>query len=99
MDEIERLIVSWGQERGILDNSSSFQQFSKLLEEVRELEAAISSGNVYEIMDAVGDISVVLIMIAALEKTTLMECLEVAYEEIRDRKGYMNEDGIFVKEE
>jgi hypothetical protein len=28
----------------------------------------------------------------------LTQCLKAAYEQIKDRKGYMNEHGIFVKE-
>jgi len=28
----------------------------------------------------------------------LVDCLESAYEEIKDRKGAMNEQGIFVKD-
>jgi hypothetical protein len=28
----------------------------------------------------------------------LVNCLKSAYEEIKDRKGTMNEEGIFVKE-
>jgi len=28
----------------------------------------------------------------------LVECFKGAYEEIKDRKGYLNSDGIFVKQ-
>ena len=41
---------------------------------------------------------VILINIAEREGTTLEECLEVAYNDIKDRKGRMV-DGIFVKDE
>ena len=41
---------------------------------------------------------VVMINILARNKLTLEECLEVAYDDIKDRKGRMV-DGIFVKEE
>lgn len=30
---------------------------------------------------------------------TLQECVEHAYNEIKDRKGYLNEHGVFIKEE
>lgn len=39
-----------------------------------------------------------LIAMALLHKTTLTECIEVAYADIKDRKGYLNEHGVFVKE-
>ena len=50
-------------------------------------------------MDAVGDVVVTLIMQCALQGFTLTECLEKAYNEIKDRKGYLNEQGIFIKEQ
>jgi len=37
-------------------------------------------------------------MQCAIQKVTLTECLEHAYEQIKDRKGYLNAEGIFVKE-
>jgi hypothetical protein len=30
---------------------------------------------------------------------TLTDCVEQAYNEIKDRKGYLNAQGIFVKEQ
>jgi hypothetical protein len=41
---------------------------------------------------------VVLNTIALMNNTTLEECLALAYDDIKDRKGYMNELGIFIKE-
>ena len=49
-------------------------------------------------MDAVGDIVVTLINGAALEEVQVTKCLAMAYDEIKDRTGYMNEAGIFVKD-
>ena len=49
------------------------------------------------IKDDVGDIMVVLNNIALQNKTTLSECLELAYNDIKNRKGVMK-DGIFIKE-
>ena len=34
----------------------------------------------------------------SFEDLDLTQCLEAAYQEIKDRKGYMNKEGIFVKE-
>ena len=49
-------------------------------------------------MDAVGDIVVTLINGAALENVQVTKCLAMAYDEIKDRTGHMNADGIFVKD-
>jgi hypothetical protein len=48
--------------------------------------------------DAYGDILVTLIMGCACADIDLVECLELAYNEIKDRKGYLTPEGIFVKE-
>ena len=49
------------------------------------------------IADDVGDNMVVLAIMARQEGLTVTECLEHAYNDIKDRKGQMI-DGIFVKE-
>jgi len=41
---------------------------------------------------------VTLIMGCATADIDLVSCLELAYNEIKDRKGYLTPDGIFVKE-
>jgi hypothetical protein len=48
--------------------------------------------------DAVGDIFVTVINGCALADVDAVQCLAGAYDEIKDRKGHMNEAGIFVKE-
>jgi hypothetical protein len=53
---------------------------------------------VADFKDGVGDCVVCLINACALEDVDLVECLQGAYNEIKDRKGTMNKDGIFVKE-
>jgi hypothetical protein len=47
--------------------------------------------------DDIGDMIVVLINIAERNNLTLKECLEKAWDDIKDRKGKMI-DGIFIKE-
>jgi hypothetical protein len=48
--------------------------------------------------DDIGDIMVVLINIMERNNYSLTDCLETAWDDIKDRKGRMV-DGIFVKEE
>ena len=50
-----------------------------------------------DVADDIGDIMVVLINIAERNGLSLEHCLDVAYHDIKDRKGRMV-DGIFVKE-
>jgi hypothetical protein len=41
---------------------------------------------------------VTLIMGCATADIDLVSCLELAYNEIKDRKGHLTPEGIFVKE-
>jgi len=88
-------IRQWHHDRNLIEGSTDTAQFTKLLEEVTELRSNIVSGK--DIRDDVGDIIVVLINLCERNNLTLAECLEVAYNDIKDRKGKMV-DGIFVKE-
>jgi NTP pyrophosphatase (non-canonical NTP hydrolase) len=96
--ELEMLVIQWGEARGIVQNSNPAAQWMKTQEEVQELFKAIYSNDIAEMKDAYGDILVTLIMGCATADIDLTECLDLAYEEIKDRKGYLNKDGIFVKE-
>lgn len=49
-------------------------------------------------MDDIGDMYVVLAQICAQIGVKPIDCCAVAWNDIKDRKGYLNEDGIFVKE-
>jgi NTP pyrophosphatase (non-canonical NTP hydrolase) len=65
---------------------------------MQELEDAINKADRAGVIDGLGDTLVCLINVAALADLDLTSCLKAAYEEIKDRKGYMNADGIFVKD-
>lgn len=60
--------------------------------------AAHKASVLAEAKDAVGDVVVTLIMACATLDIDLVECLAGAYDEIKDRKGFLNAQGIFVKE-
>jgi len=49
--------------------------------------------------DAIGDVYVTLVMLAGTSGLSIEECVEHAWNQIKDRKGYLRSDGIFVKEE
>jgi len=86
----------WSHERKIIENSNALVQFAKLVSEVGELADNIAKGR--DIEDDIGDCLVVLNNLALMNNTTLADCLSVAYDDIKDRKGYMNNNGVFIKE-
>jgi len=91
------LVRSWANERGIYDKGNSHTQYVKLMEEAGELAAALLKNNTAEIVDAIGDMVVVLTNLAKLEDVKIEDCIDSAYNEIANRKGKMI-NGTFVKE-
>lgn len=106
MHKTTDLVVQWAKDRNIIAGSTPEKQLEKLAGEVIELTTAINNDKHalhgpefgYEVMSEIGDCTVVLTIIAAQMGFDLDQCLEVAYEKIKDRKGKMI-DGKFVKEE
>ena len=96
--ELELKVIQWGEARGIVQNSNPLAQAKKTQEELDELIYAINECNEAEMKDAYGDILVTLIMGCATADIDLVDCLALAYNEIKDRKGYLTPEGIFVKE-
>lgn len=94
----EMKVIQWGEARGIVQNSTPFAQAIKTKEELDELFEAISKGDQEAMIDAYGDILVTLVMGCACADIDLAECFEVAYDQIKDRKGFLNKQVIFVKE-
>lgn len=97
---IENEIEIWGINKGIIGPGgfgTATSQAKKTVEEVEELVNAVYANNKAEIIDAIGDIGVTLIMQCHIQGVTFTECLEAAYAVISKRKGKMV-DGQFVKE-
>jgi len=95
--EMERLTLEWSHNLGILTNGKLTTQGLKLVSEVGELSDNIAKSK--DIRDDIGDCLVVLTNLANLAGTNLLECWSVAYEDIKDRKGFLNEHGNFIKSE
>jgi len=95
--EIFDNIRSWANERNLYEKGNPQTQYLKLLEEVGELAQAMLKNDYAEIQDAIGDIVVVLTNLAHLQALQIEECVHSAYNEIKNRKGKM-ENGTFVKE-
>ncbi len=162
--EFRGKVITWAKERRIIPNSSLEAQNLKLAEEFGELADGLRKGNMEKIKDSVGDVAVVVTIMAGLmgaeidnlpdtqssyyankenlqysfmwlqadigeiakyiirdknenlfyslanvisdlqafckwQGIEFMDCCELAWDEIKDRKGYLNEQGIFIKEE
>ena len=86
----------WADLRGLYDNGDPKTQALKLVEEVGETCRAILKNDTPEIYDGIGDCVVVLTNLAKLCGTSIEERTRGAYNEIKHRKGKMD-NGTFVK--
>jgi len=91
------LIRFWAKDKGIYAKGNSTTQYVKLMEEAGELAKALLNNDRAEIVDAIGDIAVVLTNLAELEGLKIEDCIDTAYNVIARRKGKMI-NGTFVKE-
>ena len=91
-----KLIEQWATDRN-LHTADPNKQMLKLMEETGELASAMARSNDALTKDAVGDIVVVLTVLCTQLNISVEECIQIAYEEIKDRKGKMV-NGVFIKE-
>ena len=96
LEGLKLLIEQWATDRN-LHTADSSKQALKLGEEYGELCEGLAKGKSDLIKDALGDMFVVMVILAMQEDLDITECVEMAYNEIKDRKGKMI-DGVFVKE-
>lgn len=110
--ELNERVITWADEKGILEKGTPIKQHSKTQEEVNELQEALFAQNnelehflnsknqmgltEFEIIDAIGDILVTLLIQCKLQNLNPLDCLESALLVIEKRTGKMI-DGVFVK--
>lgn len=90
-------VAFWGRDKKLNDPKA---QLNKVIEEVGEMAHEICR-NRYEsgmLSDAIGDTLVTVIILADILGYDPIDCLEEAYNTIKERKG-TTENGTFVKEQ
>jgi len=97
MRDIFPLIRQWADERGIYDKGDEKTQYIKLMEEAGELAQALLKQDKEEAIDAIGDMVVVLTNLSTFVGVDIEDCIESAYNVIKNRKGKMS-NGTFVKQ-
>ena len=95
MQELIGKVNKWFEDRNLIEGSTDKDQILKLMQELGELSDHACKGE--DIRDDLGDMLVVMLNIMKRNNYTIEECLQVAYDDIKDRRGKMV-DGIFVKE-
>mgnify|MGYP005995404665 CR=1 FL=1 len=91
-------IRTWAETRGLYEKGDPMVQYVKLQEEAGELAKALLKDDQPEVIDAIGDMVVVLTNLAHQRGVYIEECIQTAYEVINKRTGKMI-NGTFVKDE
>jgi NTP pyrophosphatase (non-canonical NTP hydrolase) len=108
LEKLEQSVIQWAEDKGIFEKATPYKQAQKTLEECGELlhaigqqEASTEFSKSYkancEVLDSIGDIAVTIIIQAKMQGYTLEECLQSAYDVIKNRTGKMV-NGQFVKD-
>jgi NTP pyrophosphatase (non-canonical NTP hydrolase) len=96
--DVEMKIIQWSEARRIIPNSNPETQLLKAMSELGELADATIKKDREGVVDGVGDVMVCLINYCALQDINLVTCMEAAYSTIKDRKGTLLPNGVFVKD-
>lgn len=89
-------VINWAKDKGLLKPENSTKQFIKTVEELGEVASALAKGNRQGFIDGIGDVIVTLIILAEQNGLDIEDCLEVAWNEIKDRTG-KTVNGVFIK--
>jgi NTP pyrophosphatase (non-canonical NTP hydrolase) len=96
--DVEIKIIQWAEARKIIPNSNPESQLLKAVSEMGELADATIKNDKEAIVDAVGDVMVCLINYCALQDLNLVNCMQVAYDQIKNRRGTLLPNGVFRKD-
>ena len=92
-------VTQWADDKDILKSENAPKQLMKVMEELGETAGAIAKNkSTEEIQDGIGDTFVTLIILSRQLGLDPTECLEHAWNEIKNRQG-TTINGVFIKAE
>ena len=94
--ELTARIEEWARDRS-LDTADPTKQMLKLAEEFGELAEGLAKNKPEQVEDSIGDMYVVMTILALQLGLDIEDCVQKAYNEIKNRRGKMI-NGVFVKE-
>ena len=96
-DKLIQNVVGWAEDKNILKPENAAKQMLKVMEEVGETAGALAKNRTEDIKDGIGDSLVTLIILAKQCGFSAEECLQAAYDVIKNRTG-KTVNGVFVKD-
>ena len=107
-EQLQEKVLSWADDKDLIHAENADKQFMKFIEEVFEFKSELDMWmyggdilkpiNLEHVKDEMGDVFVTLIILCEQIGIDPVECLSMAYEKIRKRKG-CTINGQFIKEE
>ena len=90
-------VIEWAKNKNILVPENANKQMLKVMEEVGETAGALAKNKQEEIKDGIGDSFVTLIILSQQLGLEPADCLEAAWNEIKNRTG-KTVNGVFIKD-
>ena len=97
MDKLIENVRVWADQKNLLKKENSKAQMLKVLEEIGETAGALLKKNNKELIDGLGDSFVTLIILCYQLDLEPKDCLQTAWNEIKNRKG-KTVNGTFIRE-
>ena len=98
MNALIKKVKRWAADKNLLRRNNANSQMLKVMEEIGETAGALASNNIDDVKDEIGDSFVTLIILSYQLGLEPKECLEAAWDEIKNRTG-KTENGVFIKSE
>lgn len=95
--ELQQAVLEWAKSKDLLKPENVLKQYAKTVSEIGELGDALIKNNTEEIIDALGDAQVTLIILSAQLNLNYDACLKSAYNVIKNRTG-KTVGGTFIKD-
>lgn len=96
--DVEQLVIEWAKEKGIYRKENIRNQALKMCSESGEVADAILKMDNTAIKEEIGDVIVTLVILSNVQGWSLNDCLETAYNKIKNRKG-KTINGTFIKQQ
>jgi len=94
----EHEIIEWAEQRGLINSGNERNQLIKTYEELGEVSRALLKNDRNALIDGLGDVMVTLIIFSRIKGIVLEDCIEEAYNVIKNRTG-KTVNGVFIKNE
>lgn len=95
-NELQEKVLAWAREKNLLKRENALKQFAKFISEAGELGDALIKDEGHDIIDAIGDTQITLVILCEQLGLDYDKCLETAYNVIKNRTG-KTVNGTFIK--